>query len=323
MNKKIKFLISFLVSIIVLYFIFSKIDFIEILKFLGKANIFFVLAGLIVYCLIVFFRALRFTALFEGKITAKDMLSIVLVHNFMTNVLPLKIGELSFPYLVAKVRPGTLGKSLFSLILVRVFDFVVLSCMLLIGVAYSPDLPQEIMKTLLFFIVLLSFIILSVFSAIIFHEKLASWIDKIKIEQKLMHMIRGKAVNFLRYFSALKSPYVLIGSFIFTWLIFISGFVTTMLILYSMGYTIKLSILLILLPLTALSSVIPINGIAGLGAYEGVWAAVLTFYGYSLETSLLLGFSTHLIQIAYLFVTGSAGWLASGKLIYGNRDSRD
>ena len=93
-------------------------------------------------------RALRFRELLGQRIGLERLFPVVCVHYFANRVLPLRTGEISFVLLAKRYGQVSLGRSAFSLAVVRLLDFTVLclvyvicsALMILVGgmAAYRP-----------------------------------------------------------------------------------------------------------------------------------------------------------------------------------------
>jgi len=57
----------------------------------------------------------------------RDLFKIVCVHNMMNNLLPARTGEVSYIYLINKVHERDISEGIATLVVARVFDFIVIS----------------------------------------------------------------------------------------------------------------------------------------------------------------------------------------------------
>lgn len=67
-----------------------------------------------------------------------DALRVILMHNAAVNLLPMRAGELSFPYLASRLLHMPMGRAVASLLWMRLQDLAVL---LSLGLLCWPDLP--------------------------------------------------------------------------------------------------------------------------------------------------------------------------------------
>ena len=122
-------------------------------------------------------------------------------------------------------------------------------------------------------------------------------------------ILNDKLNKFLVSFKAYKSKKILLKTFVLSFLTYVSGVIFTYYIVLALNYAIPLNILLITITFSILSSILPINSVAGFGTVEGVWALILGYFGYTLESAILLSFSLHIIQLIFSGALGLLGWL--------------
>lgn len=84
-------------------------------------------------------RALRFQLL-EPRVRFRRMLVITFVHNFALRIMPLRSGELVYPYLVKKAGAPSMANGIVGVAIIRIIDLISLIFALAIGVTlYSGD----------------------------------------------------------------------------------------------------------------------------------------------------------------------------------------
>ncbi len=93
-----KLFVTGVFTILLVGFLLSQIDPRAIWSTLRSVNPVFILIGFILYVLIFILRAIRLNIILEGKVSVRNLLKILFVHNFFNNLLPARIGELSYIY---------------------------------------------------------------------------------------------------------------------------------------------------------------------------------------------------------------------------------
>jgi glycosyltransferase 2 family protein len=308
MKKVLKYSISIIITIIVFYLISTQITLTDVINVLKKTNPLLLFLGFLFYIVMMVFRTIRFDMLLNNKINFKTLFSIVMLHSFFNNILPVRTGEFSYVYYLKK-KKIPVKKGLSSLLIARVFDFIVLITVMIVFIIFSNNLPnKEIFSKLIPWLLLSLFLIISLaFSLIFMHKYIIKFLKRFeKITPKFIH---DKIEQFILSFSNYKSKKVLILTFFYGLLIYLLGTISNYFSIVSLGFYLPLNILIIAITFSVLSSVLPINGIASFGTMEAVWVLILGYFGYSTKESLLLSFSLHIILILFSTISGLIGYL--------------
>lgn len=91
------------------------------------------------------------------------------------------------------------------------------------------------------------------------------------------------------------------------------GFNYVVIYLLMRGMNFQISILLVVLGGTfiLLTTVLPIQGIAGFGTTETIWTLVFVPLGLSLDQAIISGFCYHIVIILYFTILGLYGWITT------------
>ncbi len=314
MKKKdfIKLLISFFISFILLYLLLSKTDINKYIEIGKNIQIEYLIIALVLYTFVLIVRAVRFRVLLKNKTSLSNMLDIVFVYNFLNYLLPFKLGELSYPFLIKKTKQGDYKEAFSSFIVARLFDFVVIVLMLFIGLIFSNPLKLDYNKSFFFtlvFLLSLICVIYSLFNPLFLISVLEKiWKNKI-LKLNFFANIKKNTFLFLKSFMSYKKKETIFSVFFLSLLSFGLGFFCYFFLIISLGFYLPLSILLFVVPMGVLSGIIPFGGIANFGTFESLWVISLIVLGYSLENAVLLSFSLHIIQLIYVAFLGFFGWV--------------
>jgi len=125
--------LAFLISGALLGWLLSKLDLAEAWSRFQEADLRWLAAAALFSFLVLLLRGLRFSAL-EGT---RFWLTTAAVanQNFLNRVTPLRLGELSLPYLLHRHAGADLARALVHLLLIRVIDLAVVVFAVLAGVA--------------------------------------------------------------------------------------------------------------------------------------------------------------------------------------------
>jgi uncharacterized protein (TIRG00374 family) len=314
MKKYINLFLSILITVLILGFLFTKANPFEAIDIVKNARIDYFLYGLAAYILLLIVKALRFKILLhEVKFTS--LLPITFFYNFANNTLPMKLGELSFPYLIKKTAKRNFAHGFSSLIISRIFDFFTILITFVVAIIVSTSLPANYdLKFLMPILVAIILLIIVLIGILIFDNRLLllflKWLEKIPVwNSPRLIKFREFVSSLISSFSEFKSKRKILLVFLTSLISLVLAITSTIFFVYSLGYLLPVNILIITICFSMASSVIPISGIAGLGTIEGFWVLILTYLGYNSKDAIILAFSLHLMQIAIGAVLGLVGWV--------------
>ena len=312
MEKKTKkIILGAIITIILSYFLLNQINIKDIKILIDNISINYIILGLGLYTFSNILRALRLKLMLK-EITVKRLIPIVFLHNMFNQLLPAKIGEISFLYLTKKEKNSKLEDNLSSLVIVRIFDFIIMLLMFLTSIFLLKDLPSIFYN--LFWIVLV--ILLVSVTSIFILKKLDDLFPNVLIRllNKLMpNKHKEKASIFLKSFLFSLKNTINRKNFIqvltITITIWIMAYMAVYSILLSIGIDIGLAKVIIGSTFLVITTLLPIQGLAGLGSAEGFWTLGYVLLGVSKDIAIISGFTVHLTQIIYFLILGAIGYL--------------
>lgn len=266
---KIKLSISFLFTIVFIYILYHSIGFGKIVKDFSCLNIYYVIFGFLLYAFSSFLRAYRWHSMIR-EIKMWDFFIINNIHIFSNNIMPARTGELSFFYLIKK-RGVNFSKSFWIFLLARLMDALALS-----GFFVSVFFKIYFMPFLLF-----------VFGVIMIF--LLKYSINILPNKFFLKSLKENLTGHFEMNIALRLYILSLASFFIK---FLSFYIVTSNLL-KVGF-------LDILPsyvIAELSSILPINGIMGLGTYELGFSAVSKITDIGFKNSLNFGFITHVFLL--------------------------
>jgi uncharacterized protein (TIRG00374 family) len=240
---------------------------------------------------------------------------IVLVRNFLSDILPARLGTLSFVYLATSRLGIPLSSSVSSFALSFLFDIAALVPMvaaaaLLVGLSHLDTALPLLLASALFLAVVTGGIIFSLPLIFGLSGRIAGSLPVLKnkwknkwrdfcaeVEGELRHareegvFLRLFSLSLLVRLSKYGSLYVLLHAF-----------------LRPLEYGAReLSPAKIFLGLVSseLAASLPVSGIAGFGVYEGTWSLVFTLLGMPAELAATTGVSHHVFTQVYGYLLGA------------------
>lgn len=316
-NSRYEKILAILITIILVGILFTQISLSDVLSTLLSIDPVFILAGFVVYIGIYVLRAWRFHILLNKEVSVTDLFSIGCVHNMLNNLLPARSGELSYVYLLKSEHDKTTGEGLGTLIIARIFDFIIITIFFLLLFLFMGNLAPGFMVLVflgIFFLGTMVVLLLALlfygnailrrfkrFSARLDFKKfqLGSYITK-KSEETLSCFETYKAGTINKHLSVILLS---VGIWIFSYLNFY-------LIACSMNIDLGYIPVLFASSFAVFSTVLPIQGIGGFGTMEGGWALGFIAVGTPKDIAINTGFGFHLVMLAYTVFLGVFGYLS-------------
>lgn len=273
MKKNIKFAVILLTTLLILFFLFLKVDIKEFLLNFKKIDVTILILTFMVsafFNLIIASIKLKWIIrFFNRELSFKNAFLIRSASFPIRAVSPFKLGEFFIAYHLKKRYNLKLSKGIFSVIIDKIFTVVGLSFFILITLFYTK-------RYFLFWGVIGLFLIFSFY--LIF----------LKSNRKIK-----AALQYSRMFKFRKIGCV----FLISVFLQLSEIITSLLLLKALGISIPLLALTLYIPLSILISSIPITQF-GLGTRE---AAIIFFFSQYASNELLLTFGLLLSFVEFIF----------------------
>jgi uncharacterized membrane protein YbhN (UPF0104 family) len=317
-------LVSFTVTGGLFWYLLSQIDISELVRTAWSMTprhlwmfVTLLLAGVIL-------RALRFWILLNRTVPIHFLTAIVMARNLFVDLLPARLGELSYVYLITKRAGRPTEDALASLFLAVLFDVVALTPLLFLAaliVGGIADFSLPLLVTVTISLAAVACIVM--WAAAPIGTWLANWIG-------LGHPVAWRAQLAQlaeRTANALREAYsrhiivpVLLLSMVIRLCKFGGYCFLVLAIMAPLGYTVgETGIFRIFLGVVGaeLAAALPIHGIAGFGTFEAAWALSFSQLGFSTEHAILSGILAHAVSQLVEYSLGS------GALLYVMRPTSD
>lgn len=318
MSKRL--ILSILITLGIIFFLLLQISIKDLYILLKTIDPFWAALGSITYLLAILFRALRFKWLTYSKgIPLSILFRITAFYHLSLMVLPSKLGELSYPYLLNKISGMNVTEGLASLIASRVYDFFIMMMILLFVTIGFQGLFKVNPFFLIFFIAsLIGFI----FFAFFYMSSFLSWFSNIlgKISNgtrprnaRFVLWIQRKMSEMAEDFYAIKArktyfPVSLtsLASWVMIFLTFYA---------YMKGFGIEISFAKMILGSTVgvVANALPISAIGNWGTLEAGWAAGFLMVGLSKEKAIATGFGVHILIFIVCAIISFFCWVTFKK----------
>ncbi len=310
-----KTLLLFAAAALLVFFLLSRLDAAKTLDLVRNADLFLVAASFLAYLASNFFKTLRIRVMLKNlKIPFMDLFTITSYHNFFNMTLPARTGELTLLYYLKKMGRVEISKGLHVLLVIRIFDFMVISvffiCSVLLyfGIQKSALLASAGMVFLLISIVILFNLKWLVVQC---GRLLRGAAKKLNLEKKkYAAKVLEKADSVVEEFSSFKtgrSTPMLAATSLLIWSA-----------LYFLFYLAIRSLGIEIDPIQSvagstggvLTNVLPINSFGSFGTLEAGWTGGFMLVGMSEQNAIVTGFGSHMIS----FLAGAV--IALGCYLY-------
>lgn len=316
MKKALRVGISILVSLGLMWILFYRtgFQFQKIPEALSRVPIYILILCFMIYLLKCVLRSIRFNITLNGRVGVSNLFKIVAIHQLFNGLLPARTGEFSYIYLLGKKEDIPAGQSSASLMIARVFDFIVFILFIIFSLGLMrnslPFTSQQVGIAIIVLSVILIGIILLFLKADVCLRFLEHLLYKSRLRKgRFVNYITRKLIEAKVGFCETKLPKKLLSIFMLSFGVLILTYYGTYLFLSSIGIRIGFLQFAIAMSLTILTLLLPIQGIGNLGTYEGTFVLGLAIFGISENIALPVVFSLHLISYIFFIVTGIWGWI--------------
>lgn len=308
-------LIGLALSITIALLLLREVDLNSFAVMAARVPLWSLLAALTCYLLLNFFRLLRFRTLLERPdIPFETLYPIVLYHNFLVRVLPLKTGEISYVVLLRQHLNQPLREGVSSLISSRLFE---LFMVIVIGggallletdlVALPPGAALLVVAG-----VALVYLACLYYSGALLHRvaRLASALGA-RLGRPRLSLWADEKLNVLALpFDRIRRPRVFASTLLSSFFTYGMSALFYIVLLYALGVNVNPSVMIGMVSIVMLAEALPLATISGLGMIEGGWAVGLVLLaGYDIGQAASIGFFLHGCQIVAAVLTGLLGYL--------------
>lgn len=305
--------ISAIISIALLYLIFKKMDFTQILENLQGFNLKGLIIAVPLYFLGYIARAKRWKSLMLDNpvLKSRTLMGIIFTGYAMNCFMPARAGDFFRAHLVGDRFGLSKMKVISSILLERIFDGIVVFSMLVFVMLFFCKQPW-----IYDIATLAGSIFLGLFAALFYIiksgkmeeylRKLSVVCRKLGLPQKIVHTVRKgikHVVSFLEGFDVLKEPKLLVQSFGLTAFLWITECVFLFVIINCFGMSLPPAAAVFLLCLTVFAAMVPSTSIHA-GPYQGAFILALSAFSVSQEMAIAMAFVTQGIMITFLSLSG-------------------
>lgn len=298
---------------VVLYLLLSQINFRDLSQLLFTIKPIPLLLGGFIYLCKASVRSYRITRLNKSsRLSQLKMLRLSLASSLASQILPFKLGEFSYVYLLNREDKASLSQGLSSLVILRVFDVLAVA-ILFLGISLWEGLPDDLSNYYIPILIFMAGVALA-FGIWMLASRLKGFalgqlrrlkIFSIPAADKILRGLES-LIDSLKQYKAAEYP-LFIFLAVLEWLV---NYATFHVIMLGMGFTPTVFATVVAVSFSILASVLPINSLGNFGTQEAGWTSGLLLMGFSKTDAIATGFATHLITLGYMLLFGGIAWIS-------------
>lgn len=306
--------IGFLVSFVLLFLIFQKMDFHEILEYLKTFNLKNLIICIPLYFTAYLFRAKRWKNLMLNlpQLSSKTLMGITFIGYAVNCFMPARAGDFYRAHLVGSTFGISRISVISSIVLERIFDgIVVLGYLLFIMMFFyhQPWLYNVAITSGAIFLGVFGFIywVIKYGNLEDLFRKMTVIFRKYGLPIKMVSQIRKGTkhiASFINGFEVLNNPKILANSFFLTICIWLVESLFLFTIINGFGMKFGFSVAIFLMCLTVFSAMVPSLSIHT-GPYQCAFILALNAFNVNKEMAIAMAFVTQIIMISFLAITGT------------------
>lgn len=246
----------------------------ETLNAWGNVSPVIVLLAFVLFAISHIVRAYRiYCFLFDSSYRFLPLIKVSAIHQWMNNLLPMRLGEATFPILLKRHYGVGFAEGVSRLIWLRLLDLLIMGGLCAFLVLMTLPMALRV------WVVAIGFLLLLLGGVLAFGLKgLPSWLHKVK------SLLISTAPKSLKHFLQLLSLTVL------AWLCKLAAVALVIIALAPLSFFSALAGALG----AELSGILPIHGVLGAGSYEAAFFAGLALFNEPSPELLALAVNTHL-----------------------------
>ena len=210
LNKRT--IVSFILSLGIILYIFSKIDLDKLILILKNTNIFYYFFAVAMFYLSILIKSYRWRIFLKNTdidLKLKDAFVIYYLSMFVNSLVPAKLGDIYRGYLLKKKTDKSISLGVGTVFIERIFDLIAMISLLFVSayLSFKSDIPKEILYSIKWGTIIILFLIILIFVFLLVNSKIN--LKNNKIEGILMNFEKG-----LRAVKLNTLPLLIILSFI-------------------------------------------------------------------------------------------------------------
>jgi uncharacterized membrane protein YbhN (UPF0104 family) len=262
----------------------------ELIDALQHVHIGWAIAGLGCYGVNYYLRAMRFRIISKGRLPVwPEGFHAGCIHGFASYMLPFRSGDLTLPVILRNLMDFNLLDGGKILVRARLLDVMTLGIWILCAVSFQ----ESFLTGAIGMVWVLSGALMLVVPPITHWLAAKGHSSSRPFLNKIAGIVDPRRFSLSEMAVSLFIWAAVAGVFFF--------------VAHSIGLSISLVQVWLLISLQLPLQLIPVQGVANAGNHEGGWVAGLLVVGFSAQQAIEFALTSHIILISYVLVLGLAG----------------
>ena len=304
--KKARTVIGIIISLLFLFLAFKNVNFRDIVSIIKKVDISFLIIPIILSCVGLFQRTLRWGYLLNPQKKEKffNLFSVLMLGYLGNNILPARMGEVLRIYTLDKNYGYSKSLTLATIVLEKVFDILALLCFFSIVLFFAP-FPSWVKNGGI--LLGIGIIGITAFLYLFTHKKqeafrLANFLAS-PLPEKAVVKIKEILENFDSGLRILKKKKDIMIVIVYSVGIWLTEFFFVYLILGSFNLHLSIFAPVFLVIMLNLGMLIP-SSPGYIGTYQVMCIAALSPFGVEKELALSISIVLHILMLSITTVIG-------------------
>ena len=318
-NRTVYIALSTVVSAVLLWLLFSRIDFADLVQAFSRIFV----PALGVYAAVAllgaWLRAWRYKWLLRPqRIGWGNILLVTFIRNSLIDLLPARLGSLSYIYILNKRLGFAFETATSSFILAFVLDFLTISPFLIVSLLAVGVGAKAISGPFLLIIAAAFFLLVAIIYwrivpiariALVLLRRLP--VSLRVAEKKSILSAMEKLEKTVAVLANIQRSGIDVPVFILSLFIRLAKYISIYALLYAFleahGYSLhQLSFWMFILGLSGaeLTSALPVKGLAGFGTWESAWALTFRLLGFDPKLAVISGIGVHFLTNLFEYSLG-------------------
>ncbi|MEM7550700.1 MAG: lysylphosphatidylglycerol synthase transmembrane domain-containing protein [Bacteroidota bacterium] len=310
LKNVLRYTISFLIGLALVYWVFKGVDLNSILSRLGEVNYYWIIASVLIGLFSHYLRAVRWNLLLEPIVKPPkiDTTFPVVMSMYFVNLIIPRGGEVFRCGALKKTDNIPVSTSFGTVVAERFFDMILLLAFLLIMVfveldkfnfLYTQVFSDKVNSKSIYYLLIAGGVLITALLIIylVFASRIKESVIFIKVKTFVLEILKG-----LTSYRMVKNKLLF---WVATILIWVAYFFMSYIVIFSISETANLSfeVGFMLLVLGGAAMATPVQG--GIGAFHILVSQGLALYGLSKESGLFFATILHGAQFLSLLIAGS------------------
>jgi len=305
-NRIIQGVIASLFSVGLLYILFKDLNLQTTVESFGKFNLGWVVFAGFAYIFLMIARAMRLKSIIRRKISLLSGFRFSVYHSLLLNTLPLRLGDVGFPFLLNKMSSTPLSQGVSAIIIFRLLDVIVVGTVYFFAILFAGSIPMQFSEflPLILLITGLSVIIIGVllvnpgFILNIFRKIWAFFPILVKNSLGVKYLTK-----LTLELNKVRKQGNMFGIIYYSYIVWLFQFTLLLSLIRGAGIELDIASALVGTLFLLIVNSLPIQGLLGFGTFEGGLSAGLILLGVSAESAIIASLLSHVAILLFAVLT--------------------